>query len=224
MKAFKIFFSCILLISFTSCQRNSNQTWEDVKTAGSYLNRSIAALFGQYDETKAVCEDETDNQEDEFISLNEADLKFQGRGDFAIAQPKFLPGEKGSALPSLSAFRMPNRKESSVFQRLYFATDDHIVRSREDLRTIQKVSAYLKNHPNCHICIEGHCDERAPAAYNMALGSRRANQVRVLLIKQGVKAGQLYPISYGKEKPWRLEHSREAWAQNRRCEFKLYTK
>ncbi len=216
-----------LLFLFTGCQKNSSQTWEDVKTAGRYINRGFGALIGSYDDSQAVrAENDFENPgEADYIGLNEADLKTSMQhSDSAVAQSKYLPGERGSAVPSLTAFQEPQNNLKSLFQTLHFAVDDHIIRSREDLTTVHKIALYLKKHPNSYVCIEGHCDERAPSAYNMALGSRRANQVRVLLIKQGVDVNRLYPISYGKERPLSVGHTKADWDKNRRCEFKLYTK
>ena len=58
----------------------------------------------------------------------------------------------------------------------------------------------------------------------MALGTRRANHIRVLLIKQGVDFNRIYTVSYGKEKPLANGSSREELKQNRRAEFKIYKK
>ena len=229
MKKFSRLFltNLVLLFLFTGCQKTSSQTWEDVKTAGRYLNRGFDALIGRYDDSKPVHSDNDfeSPEEGDYIGLNEADLKTSMQhSDAAIAQSKYLPGEKGGVVPNLTAFKEPQNNLKSLFNTLHFATDDHIVRSREDLTTVHKIALYLKKHSNSYVCIEGHCDERAPSAYNMALGSRRANQVRVLLIKQGVSVDRLYPISYGKEKPLSFGHAKVDWDKNRRCEFKLYTK
>lgn len=227
-KLSRLFLAPLFLLLFTTgCQKTSTQTWEDVKTAGRYLHRGLDALVGKYDDSTSVrSENDFESPEEEdYVGLNEADLKTSMQhSDLAIAQPKYLPGERGSAVPNIASFQEPQNHLKTLFQRLYFVTDDHIVRSREDLQTVHKIALYLKKHPNSYVCIEGHCDERAPAAYNMALGSRRANQVRVLLIKQGVFVDQLYPISYGLEKPLSLGHTKKDWDQNRRCEFKIYTK
>ncbi len=80
----------------------------------------------------------------------------------------------------------------------------------------------MRFHPNIYIFIEGHTDERGPQAYNLALGSRRANTVRNLLINEGVDPDRLFTISYGKERPVILERHEEGWAKNRRGEFKIY--
>jgi peptidoglycan-associated lipoprotein len=76
--------------------------------------------------------------------------------------------------------------------------------------------AFLKSYPADKLTIEGHCDERGTREYNLALGERRANSVKEFLVAQGVDAGRLKTISYGKERPAVLGHNEAAWSQNRR--------
>ncbi|MEO8585856.1 MAG: peptidoglycan-associated lipoprotein Pal [Acidobacteriota bacterium] len=78
---------------------------------------------------------------------------------------------------------------------------------------------WLKAHPTVKATIEGHCDERGTAAYNMALGERRAAAAREYLESLGVDASRLKTISYGKERPFSKDHDEAAWAQNRRAHF-----
>jgi OmpA-OmpF porin, OOP family len=69
------------------------------------------------------------------------------------------------------------------------------------------------------IIIEGHCDERGTADYNMALGERRAEEAAKYLISLGIDAGRITTISYGFEHPLDPGHNKEAWAKNRRAHF-----
>lgn len=82
----------------------------------------------------------------------------------------------------------------------------------------------MRSHPNTYVFVEGHCDERGPEAYNLSLGAKRGNAVRNLLINEGVDPDHIFTISYGKERPLVFEHHEEAWAQNRRAEFKVYNR
>ncbi|MFP3929181.1 MAG: OmpA family protein, partial [Desulfobacteraceae bacterium] len=70
--------------------------------------------------------------------------------------------------------------------------------------------------------IEGHCDERGTNEYNLALGERRANAAKKYLISLGVSEDRVRTISYGEERPADPRHNEEAWAKNRRDEFKLF--
>ncbi|MFA5250498.1 MAG: OmpA family protein [Parachlamydiales bacterium] len=216
-----------LLFFLSGCQKTSSQTWENIKTAGNYLHRGVDALVGKYDESKLLkAESDFKGPGDmQYIGLNEDDLKAEFQhSDLAVAQPRILPGEKGSPIPSLEAFDTPEGRLAELFRQVHFAKDEHFLRSPEEKAVIHQIAVYLKEHPRLYACIEGHCDERASSAYNLALGSRRANHIRSLLIKEGVNLNRLFTISYGKERPLVLGNDEDAWSQNRRCEFKLYAK
>ncbi len=67
--------------------------------------------------------------------------------------------------------------------------------------------------------IEGHCDERGSAEYNLGLGDRRANSAKEFLMQQGVPANRLNLVSYGKERPQCTESEESCWQRNRRVHF-----
>ena len=77
----------------------------------------------------------------------------------------------------------------------------------------------LKKNPTWVVTIEGHCDERGSAEYNLALGERRAMAVRTYLVSLGIPASRLRTVSYGKEYQFDAGHTEEAWGKNRRGHF-----
>jgi peptidoglycan-associated lipoprotein len=91
---------------------------------------------------------------------------------------------------------------------------------RPDAREILKTNAdvFLKNSAST-IVIEGHCDERGTAEYNMALGQKRAQEAKKYLVNLGIKESIMKTISYGEERPLDPGHDEEAWAMNRRAHF-----
>jgi len=82
----------------------------------------------------------------------------------------------------------------------------------------------LKRYPTWVITIEGHCDERGTAEYNLALGERRAAAARAYLVQVGIPAERLRTVSYGKEFPFDPAHTEDAWAKNRRAHFVITAK
>jgi peptidoglycan-associated lipoprotein len=80
---------------------------------------------------------------------------------------------------------------------------------------------WLKGNTGAKLLVEGHCDERGTAEYNLALGERRAKAVKDYLIAAGVAADRVSTISYGKERPFVLGHDESAWKWNRRAHFVL---
>jgi peptidoglycan-associated lipoprotein len=90
----------------------------------------------------------------------------------------------------------------------------------EKARGILKTNAeWLKGNPAAKVQIEGHCDERGTAEYNMALGAKRAQAAMDYLTTLGVAANRLSTISYGEEIPVCREHTEDCWAKNRRARF-----
>jgi peptidoglycan-associated lipoprotein len=73
----------------------------------------------------------------------------------------------------------------------------------------------LKDYPDYKLTIEGHCDERGSAEYNMALGQERAQAAKDYLAQVGIPSDQLATVSYGKEKPVCDEHDEACWQKNR---------
>jgi peptidoglycan-associated lipoprotein len=107
------------------------------------------------------------------------------------------------------------------FETVYFDFDRSDL--RQDARNVLSKNAetMLKSLKTAKIKIEGHCDERGSAEYNLALGERRAKSVQQYLLTLGVQPDRLSVISYGKEKPAVQGNDEEAWAKNRRAEFVL---
>ena len=81
--------------------------------------------------------------------------------------------------------------------------------------------AYLK-YKEYKLVIEGHCDERGTAEYNLALGQKRADEAAKYLADLGIEKDRIKTISYGKEMPLDPGHNEEAWAKNRRDHFVVF--
>jgi len=101
----------------------------------------------------------------------------------------------------------------------YFDYDQHALRP-DAVKALEADSTELRNilkdYPDYKLTIEGHCDERGSAEYNLALGDARAHAAKDYLVQVGIPAGQLNVTSYGKEKPVCEEHDENCWQKNRR--------
>jgi peptidoglycan-associated lipoprotein len=102
----------------------------------------------------------------------------------------------------------------------FFNFDKHNIRD-DQKAALNDNAAWLKAHPKARILVEGHCDERGTAEYNLALGERRAKAVKEYLVAAGIPAERISTISYGKERPFVLGHDESAWKWNRRGHFVL---
>jgi len=90
--------------------------------------------------------------------------------------------------------------------------------------TAQANADLLRKYPTWVITVEGHCDERGTAEYNLALGERRAVAVKTYLVSLGIAPDRIRTVSYGKEFPFDPGHNEEAWAKNRRAHFVITSK
>ncbi len=159
----------------------------------------------------------------DFIPLDDPTNELALAGTMA-RPPHETPGEQGSSIPGIQAFHDPSThpRLAKIFRPIYFDYDSNLVKGQQNLQIIRDIADFLRSHPNMYVFIEGHTDERGAQAYNLPLGSRRANAVRNLLLSEGISPDRLFTISYGKEHPVILESHEEGWAKNRRSEFKIY--
>lgn len=239
MKKSKILQAILLLatsVSFVGCQRSTYDVWEDTKTCGRNVGRGFRSLGGKHGDSRAVCDpqefyvDEApymvqSNPEPDFIPLSDCHREGEmGMSSAPLPPPKDTPGDPGSPVPGIEAFKDPSTIPglADTFKNVQFEYNSSLVKGKDNLDRVHAAAEYMKQHPHTYLFVEGHCDERGPEAYNMALGSRRSNSVRDMLVEQGVNSDHVFTISYGKERPLILDQHEEGWAQNRRAEFKIY--
>ena len=100
----------------------------------------------------------------------------------------------------------------------YFDYDKADIRA-DTRAALSSTADFLKAHPSVKVTIEGHCDERGSTEYNLGLGDRRSAAVKEYLVSLGVSADRMTTVSFGKEKPFCMEHDETCWQQNRRGHF-----
>ena len=132
----------------------------------------------------------------------------------AAAAPAAAP-----AAPAQTAVDPLNDPHSILAGRSTYYPFDVSVVQAADKPLVEAHAKYLSQHPEHKVRLEGNCDERGSAEYNLGLGQRRADGVMKMLEAGGAKASQLSSISYGKEKPRATGHNEAAWAQNRRTDI-----
>jgi peptidoglycan-associated lipoprotein len=111
----------------------------------------------------------------------------------------------------------------SPLKPLFYALDQSEVDAAGQA-VLQANAGVLKKYGTWQITVEGHCDERGTAEYNLALGERRAVAARNYLVSLGVAADRIKTVSYGKEFPFDPAHTEAAWAKNRRAHFVVTAK
>jgi peptidoglycan-associated lipoprotein len=106
----------------------------------------------------------------------------------------------------------------SPMRIVYFAYDSAEL-SAEARAALDANAAVLKRYPTWTVTVEGHCDERGTAEYNLALSERRAAAAQSYIVALGVPASRVKIVSYGKEFPFDPGHDEAAWSKNRRAHF-----
>jgi peptidoglycan-associated lipoprotein len=124
---------------------------------------------------------------------------------------------------TLTAGSLDEINKNSPLKPVFFELDSSEVDAASQ-KVLDGNAEVLKRYTSWQISIEGHCDERGTAEYNLALGERRAIAARNYLVSLGIPADRIKTVSYGKEFPFDPGHNEEAWAKNRRAHFVVTAK
>jgi peptidoglycan-associated lipoprotein len=137
------------------------------------------------------------------------------------APPVAVPPEPAVSSADMGSLDEINKK--GILAPVFFEFDSSEM-SSESQAVLAKNAETMKQFPTWIVSIEGHCDERGTAEYNLALGERRALSVRQYLVSLGIAAERLRTVSYGKEFPFDPGHGEQSWARNRRANFVVTAK
>jgi peptidoglycan-associated lipoprotein len=139
-----------------------------------------------------------------------------------VAEPAVVPPEP---VPSdtISSASLDDLNRNSPLKPVFFEYDSSDLTSAGQ-KVLDDDAGLLKRYTSWAITIEGHCDERGSAEYNLALGERRAVAARAYLVSLGISADRLRTVSYGKEFPFDPGHDEPAYAKNRRAHFVITAK
>lgn len=138
-----------------------------------------------------------------------------------VSEP--VPVPPMPAEDAIGSKSLDDLNRDSPLRPMYFELDSSDV-SPAGQQVLQANAAVLKKYPAMQITIEGHCDERGTAEYNLALGERRALAAKNYLVSLGIAADKVKTVSYGKEFPFDAGHDDAAWSKNRRAHFVITAK
>jgi len=114
----------------------------------------------------------------------------------------------------------PTTDNREKLDTIYFAFNQNSLTEKAK-RILQKHAEWLRKNKNVKVEIAGHCDQRGSVEYNLALGERRAITARNFLVNLGIAKSRLLIISYGHQRPADHRNTLEAYAKNRRAEFRV---
>ena len=161
-------------------------------------------------------------QKDSTASLAEATSK--PTEEVRVTEPGVPPESARKPLPGVSeqqevspALALPASQTDSLGD-VFFDYDRFAIRN--DARTTMEANVrLLRMKKSVKVLIEGYCDERGTAAYNLILGERRAQATKRYMQDLGIPSADIQIASYGKERPSCTEHREACWQQNRRAHF-----
>jgi peptidoglycan-associated lipoprotein len=139
-----------------------------------------------------------------------------------VRLPTDVPPEpvRDDAIASAS---LDDLNKNSPLKPVFFEYDsDELTPAAQQI--LNEDATVLKRYSSWTVTIEGHCDERGTAEYNLALGERRAVNTRAYLMSLGIGGDRLRTVSYGKEFPFDSGHSETAFSKNRRAHFVITAK
>ncbi|MBX6423863.1 OmpA family protein [Thermosulfurimonas sp. F29] len=147
----------------------------------------------------------------------------------AVAPPPSFKEETLAAAEARAA-SMPLEERWKLYGRstpplkaIFFDFDDYRIR-RDMLPRLREDARFLLEHPEYRVELQGNCDERGDRDYNLALGEKRALEVRRFLINLGVSPERLSTVSFGEERPLAPGHDEASWAINRRVDLVIVNK
>lgn len=188
----KLLLLCITAVFITACQTGSDEIIEDSTTFDGVDQSQLEGFDGS-----------VDGVDSDLTALED------GSDGSAIAF--------GNDLESTQA--MLDDPDSVISSRVIYFQFDSAKISEESLSTLEAHGSFIASNGNVSVRLEGHSDERGSREYNIALGDRRAQSVRRVLLFQGASSDQLETISYGEEQPATFGHTEDAWSKNRRVEL-----
>jgi peptidoglycan-associated lipoprotein len=183
---------CIIGIFITACQTGSGEIIED-----------SAAVDG-------VDQSQLDSSD---VSIDSVDSDLTALESDANGPAIALVDEAESAQSML------DNPSSVIASRVVYFQYDSAKVSEDSLSMLEAHGNFIASNGNVSVRLEGHSDERGSREYNIALGDRRAQSVRRILLFQGASADQLETISYGEEQPAMSSHTEDSWSKNRRVEL-----
>jgi peptidoglycan-associated lipoprotein len=139
-----------------------------------------------------------------------------------VREPSVVPPEPVRE-DAISSASLDDLNKNSPLKPVYFELDSSDL-SAANQKTLDDNATLLKRYTSWAVTVEGHCDERGTAEYNLALGERRAIAARAYLVSLGIAADRLRTVSYGKEFPFDPGHDESAFAKNRRAHFVITAK
>jgi peptidoglycan-associated lipoprotein len=196
----KLLLLCVTAVFITACQTGSDEIIEDSTTIDGVDQSQLDGV----DQSQLDGVDGT---------VDDVDSGLTALEDGSVGSAIAFGDEKESAQSML------DKADSVISNRVIYFQFDSAKISENSLSTLEAHGSFIAGNGNVSVRLEGHSDERGSREYNIALGDRRAQSVRRVLMFHGATVAQLETISYGEEQPAMSGHTDDSWSKNRRVEI-----
>ncbi len=190
----------------------------------------IAGLVGAFISACATTQEEMPTVDDEAAGTDQSqtDAGATDGGTDSGADASGLDGADsgdGDAIVDsapMTVAEMLEQSEGALANRTIYFEYDSAKLTGESIQILEIHGDFIAGNGEVSLRLEGHADERGSREYNIALGDRRAQSVRRVLLFQGASSDQIETVSYGEEQPAVSGQDEAAWSKNRRVEL-IYT-
>ncbi len=193
---------------------------EELEAAKKMLAKAKSLMdMGDYEEAKKafVAAKELAVKAEEAAQLRKEECLEKERNKNRPVKPPPAPP------PVVVSRDTPTTDTRQMLETIYFDFNQYTLSERAK-RILLRHAEWLKKHPDVKIEISGHCDQRGSVEYNLALGERRALAAKKFLVALGISPDRIKTISYGHQRLADPRYTEEAFAKNRRAEFRIIRK
>jgi len=208
-----------MVVGFSGCASKAVQSGGDTKSS-----QKKAVIGTNQDATPDTAYSGKDSSGGlRGLDKNPSEERVGGEGNAAEGNTLTAKSDPGSADRQMDEIRSEQAASAAAgLQDVFFAFDSFVI-TEKGRQALAYDAEWIQSHPGAELKIEGHCDERGTSAYNLVLGEKRAKVVRNYLAELGVLSNRLSVVSYGKERPFCMEHDESCYAQNRRGHIVIKT-
>lgn len=214
----KIIASSVLVAFLAACSSTGETTDATASTQAAQVAAESAALAQAEAEATAQAQAEAQAAA-QAQEEAEAEAKAQAEAIAAADAAEKAANDAAVAAEELAQEQQAQEAAQALAHVIYFDFDQSTIKA-EFRAALNGHAAYLSQHPDARIVLEGHADERGTREYNIALGERRGNAVSRYLVVQGVSVDAIEVVSFGEERPVNAGHDSASWSENRRVEIR----
>ena len=195
---------------------NAKELENEVKTEAKTAEEAVETVEGTVEDTNPVNDNVGGVMPDPAGGIDSSSGRAFGAGDAAARNGQWVDPNALANGADADGWRPADPSGNNLgFPVIYFAYDSDVLVPSETAN-LDKIAAYLNQHPQLGLVIEGHCDNRGTDEYNRALGERRANAIRAYLAGRSVANERMKTVSFGEDKPAVQGSGESVWRQNRR--------